>query len=170
MIQEANLHWRYFDTATNLIMPWYTLPALQWLQKQEVSQWSVFEYGSGYSTRWWAANGKYANSCAVDTSEIWAKAMMANHITEKKEYIKSCEEFIVTHYGWDCIVVDGDWREECVEFCIQFLKSGGYLIVDNYDSENFDPKKTEHLLKDWEVTIHKQPNHTSWKTAIFIKP
>jgi len=155
MITEANLIWQYKDTESGLIMPWYTLPTLEWLKKQDVSQWNVFEYGAGYSSIWWRAHCK--NVASVDHSKSWAYAMTAMY----------CEEEEL----WDCIVIDSEyWRESCAAFAIPYLKSGGIMIIDNWESENYDPKVNEELFKDWSIQIFKQPNHSTWKTAILTKP
>lgn len=163
MIIEANITWQYKDTESGLIMPWYTLPCLEWLKKQDMSKWNVFEYGAGYSTIWWRANCK--NVASVEHSESWAKAMGAHHIPYKERFITACEKLI-----YDCIVIDSEyWREECAAFAIDYLKPGGYMIIDNWESENYDPKVNEHLFKDWPIQIFKQPNHRSWKTAVLQK-
>lgn len=167
MIQEANLHWRYVDG--NLIMPWYTLPCLQWLKTLNVSQWNVFEYGCGYSTIWWRLNCKEVIS--VDSDESWAKSMVVLFLDYKNSYVES------PSFGFDspynCIVVDGLYREDCVKYSIDFLKQNGYLIIDNWGQEDFPPdacERTLELLKDWPYQIFKQPNHSNWTTAVFSKP
>ncbi len=169
MLLEGNLEWRYLDTDSQLLCPWYTLPALQWLKQQDVSKWNVFEYGAGYSTIWWRANCSMITS--VENQESWAKAMGAISETEKDSYVQ-CIDVGAFDLGehYDCIIVDGVHREECTEFCLPYLKQGGYLIIDNYDSENYDINKTVDLLKDWPRVLHKQPNHSQWITAIFTKP
>lgn len=165
MIQEANLQWRYEDTEVGLVMPWYTLPALKWLKQQDTKSWKVFEYGCGYSTIWWRLNCSLLKS--IDSDRNWSKAMGAWHISSKESYIEGA---IIHPDKWDCIIVDGVDREECTAFCLPYLEKGGVLIIDNYDSENYDIGKTEEILRGWPVVIHKQPNHTVWQTAIFTKP
>lgn len=162
MIIEANRHWQYTDTESNLIMPWYTLPVLQWLKTQSTKDWSVFEYGAGYSTIWWRLNCKELES--IDHNSEWAKAVGAKFIQSKKAYIEQ------PIGPYDCIIIDGVHREECVEYCLPFIKNGGYLIIDNYGSEDYDIARTQELLEEWTCVIHKQPNHATWETAIFIKP
>jgi len=164
MIQDANLHWRYMDSATNLIMPWYTLPALKWLTSQNVKDWNVFEYGSGYSTIWWRLNCKHIVS--VDNIQDWSIAMSTYFGYNREVYINKINE---TREN-DCIIVDGEYREDCVVHCLPFLKSGGALIIDNYDSENYDKSQLPSELLTWKHDIYQQPNHSFWKTAIFIKP
>ena len=36
-------------------IPWITYPAIEFLQERVRPDWDVFEYGSGNSTRWYAA-------------------------------------------------------------------------------------------------------------------
>lgn len=163
MIQEALLTWRYIDTDSNLIMPWYTLPALKWLKEQDIKKWDVFEYGCGYSTIWWRLNSRAVIS--IDSSEDWAKAVKA-----ELRMVNFSESLMGA--GWDCIIVDAEEREKCVQNCIAYLRQGGYLIIDNYGQDDFLPdavERTEELLKDWTKVVHKQPNHSTWATAIFQK-
>lgn len=169
MIQEANLTWRYIDTESNLVMPWYVLPALEWLKKQDVKSWNVLEYGAGYSTIWWRLNAKQVAS--VDHNQEWATAMDAASLSIKESYINYVAIFAISKLQLDCIIVDGEWREECVEFSRYFLKPGGFMIVDNYGQTDFPPTETiDELLKGWGKQVFKQPNHTDWRTAVFQKP
>lgn len=166
MIQEAVLTWRYVDTESNLILPWYTKPALEWLKSQDVSNWRVFEYGCGYSTMWWSLNCKWIT--AVDTNEGWARAVGVIHYPDKESYVKSIEW--QTEERYDCIVVDGEWREECVAFSRDTINPGGYMIVDNYGQTDFPPaEKIDALLEGWTKVVYKQPNHSDWSTAVFQK-
>jgi len=167
MIREALLTWQYQDTESGLIMPYYTIPCLEWLKKQDVSKWDVFEYGAGYSTIWWRANCKEVRS--FDHSKVWAKAMDAICETRKHLFISAIDPALVLY---DCVIVDSEyWREECVDFCLPYIKPGGYLIIDNWGQENFpNTQKYLDVLKDWEVQIFKQPNHSEWCTAVFKKP
>jgi len=172
MIREANILWQYIDEESHLIMPWYVLPCLEWLKKQDIREWRVFEYGCGYSTIWWRNNCRHLKS--IDHSEYWAVAMGCYPEKEKTKFIESSTiespEFY-KRFLWDCIIVDGKWREECVEFCLRYIDQGGYLIIDNWGQEDFpNTQKYLELLKDWKSIIFEQPNHSTWKTAIFQKP
>jgi hypothetical protein len=172
MIQEANLHWRYIDTETNLILPWYTLPALQWLLSQNVKKWDVFEYGSGYSTIWWRTNCECVNS--VDHNEDWANAMGAFICVKKADYIMLVDlidKRISNKRAFDCVVVDGEWRDDCVKYAKEHVLPGGYMIIDNYGQTDFPSAELiDKLLEGWEKQVFKQPNHTEWATAVFKKP
>ncbi len=169
MIQEGNLHWRYIDTeCLGLVMPWYTLPCLKWLKEQPTKNWRVFEYGSGYSNTWWRLNSRHLD--AIESNEDWAKAFDVGHAPSGSAlYIEAAYRADVADL-WDCIIVDGIDREDCVKFCVDFIKPGGVLIIDNFESENYDSSKTEELLRNWRCDIYKQPNHSIWQTAVFKKP
>ena len=165
MIQEANLPWYYLDTENNLIMPNYTLECLRWISKEVKKNWSVFEYGSGYSSIWWRSKCGYS---AVESNEPWARAMNVKHEPDKQLYIQGCWSCI----QWDCIVVDGIHRQECIEYCMPYIKPGGFLIIDNYDETDSvdDWVKIDEMLSTWTKAIFRQHNHTDWKTAVFKKP
>lgn len=167
MICEANMQWRYYDTPSNLIMPWYTLPTLQWLKSIDISYWKVFEYGAGYSTIWWRLHAKEIVS--VDDSKEWAKAMGAIHQSEKYEYTTE----INVRGEFDCVIVDGAWREDCARHAKSYVKSGGYMIIDNWQQEDYPVKSceaTDEFLMGWERTLYRQANHGEWCTAVFKKP
>jgi|SRR5690242_2857514 len=164
MIQEANLHWRHIDTESqSIIMPWYTLPCLQWLLQQPTKTWKVFEYGGGYSSIWWRLNSLLYKG--IDSNEFWAIVGNILFTDKKQTYIESC-----CFDKWDCIIVDGIEREECVKWSLDYIKPGGYLIIDNYGSEDYKVEETQELLKDWKVQYFRQPNHSTWQTAVFQKP
>ncbi len=173
-MQEANLHWRFLDG--EIIMPWYTKPTLEWLKQQDTSDWKVFEYGCGYSTIWWRLNCKEVVS--IDNNEKWTKAMGAELVSsEKIFYVSSIRDVHRalsknTNNYYDCIVIDGEYRDECSSYAIRHLKPGGYLIIDNYEqpSVGYDYTKTNQLLEGWEKQVFKQHNHSDWQTAIFRKP
>jgi len=167
MIQEANLGWAYIDTETKLVMPWYTLPTLQWLKTMDVSQWHVFEYGGGYSSIWWRVNSAFLKN--VDGDDNWATAAGAWLAKTETTYVTAIND----GHEYDCVVIDGDYREKCLNYCINFLKRGGFLIIDNWLGEDFTPEmvsRTEILLEGWKKQLFKQPNHSQWTTAVFYKP
>lgn len=170
MIREANLHWQYQDTDTGLLMPWYTLPALEWLKKQDISKWRVFEYGAGYSTIWWRANCQEV--FGVEWNPFWYKAM--NGRDDDLVFCETPADYIQRiHFcgGFNCVVIDGEFRDACIEFSKNHIMPGGYMIIDNYGQTDFPPSETiDALLEGWEKQIFKQPNHSDWCTAVFRKP
>ncbi len=52
-------------------IPWITYPAIDFLSQLDYTERSVFEYGSGFSTLFWAPRAK--NVIAVETDLEWYK-------------------------------------------------------------------------------------------------
>lgn len=149
-----------------LIMPWYTSPCLGWLETLDLHDKDVFEFGVGDSTRWWKSKCRLVNG--VDSSEEWAKKADAQFQDEKKEYILAIDPFDM----YDIIIIDGIWRDDCTEHALKQLKSGGFLILDNWLQHEVEPEwpLTQKLIEGMPVTIYKEPEHKFWKTAVIQKP
>jgi predicted O-methyltransferase YrrM len=172
MIIGANMPWQYIQTESGLILPWFTLPCLEWLVKQDISKWVVFEFGCGYSTIWFRKNVNVVFS--IDNNSSWAKAMTAYHTETKEKYISGIKLLFPTtpekNDLFDCIVIDGAWRLECLQNSHDRVRSGGYIIIDNWEGEDFPhTKEALEILNGWECQIFKQPNHRTWKTVVFRK-
>jgi hypothetical protein len=54
-------------------VPWFTYPAIRFLQRLVRPDWRVLEYGSGNSTRWWAK--RVVQVVAVEHDPAWAAAL-----------------------------------------------------------------------------------------------
>jgi hypothetical protein len=50
-------------------LPWFSYPAILFLESVIQNQWKVFEYGTGYSTVFW--NRKCAKTVSIEHSEYW---------------------------------------------------------------------------------------------------
>ncbi len=164
-MQEANLQWRYIQN--DIILPWYTKSCLEFLLKENTKEWRVFEYGAGYSTIWWRLNCLSVKS--VDNNKDWALLAGAEYQSEKDTYLAS----IFNEGQFDCVIVDGIYRQECVEWAIPYLKQKAIIIIDNYRQDSMEENewdRVDELLEGWTKLIFKQYNHTDWQTAVFIKP
>src|SRR5216117_3805614 len=53
--------------------PWYTYPAIEFLRQLDFSDRTVFEYGSGMSTMFWAKKAKHVVS--VEDDEQWCETL-----------------------------------------------------------------------------------------------
>jgi hypothetical protein len=168
MIGEKLEGGRRIDPSNGLIMPWYTSPCLEWLNGLDLKGKEVYEYGVGDSSYWYTWRGAIVDG--VDSHIDWVRSCpVAMFTTNKKTYIESVN-CLDTMY--DIIVIDGDWRDECTEYALSSLKSGGYLIIDNYKQPSADLEHwplTEKLIEGMEITIYKEPDHEDWQTAVITK-
>jgi hypothetical protein len=120
--------------------PWYTYPTIEYLKGLDFTAASVFEYGAGYSTLFWAARAKSVVS--VEDDEEWygvlAPKMPPNGEllleTDLRRYVE-----VISRYpdGFDVIVVDGAARGltrlKCSAAALAALRKGGLIILDNAD-------------------------------------
>ena len=121
-------------------VPWYTYPAIEYLRQLDFQGKTVFEYGSGFSTLFWAASAHSVVS--VEDDEKWysilAPQLPANcALTLETDVARLVE--VIHRYpdGFDVIVVDGPARGrtrlKCCRAALQHLRPGGLIILDNSD-------------------------------------
>ncbi len=120
-------------------IPWYTLPAIEYLSKLNWSSCDVFEFGCGNSTIWWSKRAKSVTS--VEDSDQWYEQVRnragsnchLNLVTDPEAYAAHVLDFD----GFDVIIVDGIFqnggRLKCTECAIKALRPGGLIILDNSD-------------------------------------
>ncbi|KAA6430379.1 class I SAM-dependent methyltransferase [Dyadobacter flavalbus] len=125
-------------------LPWYTYPFILFLKPRIKPHFNVFEYGSGNSTRWYAARVKHIT--AVEHDADWIKQISpklpANaKVLEKplgESYIKAVKS---TGDFYNIIVVDGRNRVKCAVFAASYLTPDGVLILDNSEREWYSKAK-----------------------------
>lgn len=125
-------------------VPWFSYPAIDFLDRIPLSGKNVFEYGSGGSTFYFQAKGARVHS--VDHNEQWAivvNRMGGNCIycPANDAYVKSLHTVDVEQF--DLILVDGISRDECAEEALLKLRSGGIVVLDDY--HRYD----EHFLNGY---------------------
>jgi hypothetical protein len=136
----------------NNYLPWFTYPAIEALKDWDLSDKRVFEYGSGYSTLFWAARAREVVS--VEHNRAWyekisglapqnARVILAP-IDKKEDYHPSPElreqfrayaEAIEGRF--QIIVIDGYARSrvryQCAQAALPHLDPNGLIILDNSD-------------------------------------
>lgn len=119
-------------------IPWMTYPAVDFLSQLDYSDKSVFEYGSGASTLFWAGRARHVVS--VETQQGWFEHVRAI-VPANCEVILSAEaaeEYaaqIESRGEFDVVVVDGpgEARPVCCRQAIRHLTPGGMIVLDNSD-------------------------------------
>jgi hypothetical protein len=120
-------------------IPWYTFPAIEFLRQLDFSEASVFEYGSGNSTVFWASVAR--DVVSVEDEESWhaeiLRAVPANCRlllqTDLDRFVAAIDDYD----AFDVVIVDGPARGrtrlKCARAALRHLKSCGMVIVDNAD-------------------------------------
>lgn len=188
------VQWQLMDESCGCVYPWLTHPFLEELDKWDLSNAKVLEYGGGRSTAWWRSKAR--DVFTIETNEDFYKSI-EQECQEKKLYNgvlyyrpsnegdRSMEQYYVEAfdgilYGgpviFNIIVVDGIFRYECMVHAIDILsKHGGRLIVDNYQQDGFICPACVELVAPYEGHIYRQEDHTDhhgnlWQTAYFEIP
>jgi hypothetical protein len=119
-------------------IPWLTYPAVDFLSQFNYAEKSVFEYGAGASTLFWARRARRVVS--VESDPEWVNTL-------RPELPANCElilsSAVVTEYAgqlasrgqFDVIVVDGtgESRPACCRAALEHICAGGIIVLDNSD-------------------------------------
>ena len=116
-------------------LPWYTYPCIEYLSGVDFSKKTIFEFGSGNSSSFWAKNSK--SIISIEDNEAWFKIVNQNTYenqkvilhSDKKRYVESLNKI------YDVIVIDGKYRSDCVSRAIEFIAKDGLIILDNSDRD-----------------------------------
>jgi hypothetical protein len=165
-IMKIENEWRYYDGELKMPFPWYTRPCLEWLVTVPLLHKIVWEYGLGDSSTWYMQKGVF--QIGVDSNSFYATKHYGMHETTKYRY---CTAIETAGAEFDIIVIDGIFRDECTQYALEFLKPGGYLIIDNYKqpSVQADWPLTEKLIEGMDVKYFKEPGHPDWQTIVVTK-
>lgn len=156
-------------------IPWYTYPAIEYLDHLDLSQMNVFEFGSGNSTLWWARKANSVTS--VEDDENWYKRVLNSeefsvdntrymHAQNKDKYIKA---FMGNFY--EIIIIDGKYRAECANLVLRSCRNNVVILI--FDNSDWYPETINNLQKclGWiQVDFHGfgPVNNYTWTTTVFI--
>lgn len=158
-------------------IPWYTYPAIEFLNNFDFKQKIIFEYGSGSSSFYWAQRAKKVISVEHDIK--WFEKLK-NHISDNQillyknnneEYENSISEF---EEKFDVIIIDGIRRSECTRIIKNYLNfesdEGVMVILDNSDWYKESSKFLRNELNLIEIDFHGfgPINNYTWTTSVFI--
>ncbi|MBQ7206525.1 MAG: SAM-dependent methyltransferase [Lentisphaeria bacterium] len=112
-------------------VPWYTYPAIEFLKQLDLSRKSVFEFGSGNSTLWWAAHARTVRS--VEHDPAWYEGMVPRIPGNVKLLLETDgEKYAGTlDAEYDVIVIDAEWRDKCAAQALKHISDAGMIIVDD---------------------------------------
>lgn len=178
------------DSRCNLLFPWYVPESLEFFKDKDISQWEIFEWGGGSSTIWYAYNAKHVD--VLEANQDWAEKISSyisdtmkqtnysvKYIDIKSEeaaygsqnkptpnmekylsYIKTLDKI------YDCIIIDGSYRDEAIIPSLECIKDGGYIIFDNYEqiTSGYKALKNKNLLEKYPGKLYEEGE---WKTKIW---
>lgn len=121
-------------------IPWYTYPAIEYLSQFDYHNKKIFEYGTGYSSMYWAKRAQKVISIE-DKPEWFAK--FSKEFSASNWQMRYCDEkqgyedmIFADNENYDVIVIDGKRRAECAACAVKSLADGGMIILDDSDRIN----------------------------------
>jgi hypothetical protein len=153
-------NWECLDINNDAI-PWYTYPAIEYLNNLNFSQKSIFEYGSGNSSLYWSKKSKKTTS--IEDSQDWFEKIKFNLNKNQALFLKKSNsdyENAIIEEGekFDVIIIDGIRRVECSRVIREHLniksEEGCMVILDNSDWYKNTAKYLREQLGLIEIDFH----------------
>jgi len=153
-------------------IPWFTYPCLEYLSRIDVSKFSIFEYGIGESTSYWSQRATMVHG--VEHSEDWflqiqnrgLSNVCLSHETAKTLY---CKAILKNSCSYDIVVIDGIYRESCIDSAVAALNPSGFIILDNSDWYHVAAEKLRARgFLEVSFSGFGPVNDYTWSTSIFF--
>jgi hypothetical protein len=153
-------------------LPWYTYPAIEYLNQLDFTNLQVFEYGSGNGSFYWSAKAKTITS--VENNSVWYQQIIKQKKPNQEILLRTLPKDYVNSISlrkkkYDVIIIDGVFREQCAQKAIDWLKATGFIILDNSD---WYRKAGQVLRQSGLIQIDFSGlgpvNTYSWTTSLFL--
>ncbi len=167
--------------------PWMTFAAIEYLDKFLDENKTVYEYGCGGSSLFFARRSKKVIS--VEHDPIWAKTVeeemkkagyenWEHRVVEPTRFSGKCgsgylskakaaEDMSFEGYAkaidaypdrsFDVVVIDGRARVGCAKHALSKVAAGGCFVLDNSE-------------RDWYAPIHQLVKNEGWRSHDFVGP
>ncbi|NEQ35203.1 MAG: FkbM family methyltransferase [Okeania sp. SIO3I5] len=123
-------------------LPWYSYPAIEFIEDKLKSDFRVFEYGSGQSTLWYAQRVKEVISVEhnpdyfLKIKSYTPENVILSLLEDREKYAAEINKYNDGYF--DIIAIDGINRVGCAEVCYRKLTANGLIIFDNSAREEND--------------------------------
>ncbi len=172
--------WQRLDRKIGLVQPWYTHPALDVIQAQDLSDKTVLEWGGGCSTLWWAKRAKRVFT--IEAHREWwewitgqlAKRNINNAFVECR-WPEPLEGYLAMPEGYrfDIVCIDGSERTNCLKKALTLPKPLT-IICDNWQQYGvYVDEEAEKFMAPHPGVVFPQPGYQAqgggnpWQTAIW---
>jgi hypothetical protein len=130
-------------------VPWYSYSAMSFIDQRLKSNFRIFEYGTGYSTLYFAK--RVSSVVSVEHDQLWAskirKQLPINVTLIHRDLSDGYVDESLSHGLFDIIAIDGRDRVKCSQIAEKSLNETGIIIWDNTERERYLPGINGLLLK-----------------------
>lgn len=123
-------------------IPWMNFPVVSILEERLTKDLNLFEFGSGYSTLFYAKKVRAVTS--VEYDEKWLHIIKSQvpenvKIIFKREDVDAdyCRAIGETADRYDVVIVDGRDRVNCIKQSISALSAKGVILLDDSQRERY---------------------------------
>jgi hypothetical protein len=114
-------------------LPWYTYPAIDFVDAKDFSNKTVLEFGSGHSTFWWAK--RCQSVLAFESNPEWF-AYVKPALPKNAQIVNIPDDLTgldgaVQGGKFDLIIIDGLDRLKAARRSIELLEPEGAILFDN---------------------------------------
>lgn len=151
-------------------IPWFTYPAIGFLEKRIRPEWRVLEFGAGMGTIWWNRNANHILSLEHE-NDWFARISASTHGRVIKTGSSSADDYIapaLNNGTYDVIVVDGLFRERCLTEASKLLSKSGVIVLDDSERAEYQTAITSLLGRGFRAIefhgpqpVSKQPGCTT---------
>jgi hypothetical protein len=152
-------------------LPWFTYPAISFLNHLDLSERDIFEFGAGNGSLYFARQARSVVSVEGDVS--WHAKVAALAPANLRVVLAQAEADYVaalaaTGRRWDMIVIDGGWREACAQAALDGLQPDGWIILDNAERHpDISARLVSAGLTEVTFTGLGPVNYYAWTTAFY---
>jgi hypothetical protein len=132
-------------------LPWLNYNLLRWVEERGPR--SVFEWGSGASTIWFSRLSTSPSVVSVESDPKWHSVVQASlHEAHLQAKVYLCPDKPAYLEAFrlsgilppDLILIDGVWREDCLEVALPYVKQGTCIIFHDTQAKPYQ-KVIRHL-------------------------
>ncbi len=119
-------------------LPWMTYPFIDFIKDRLNKELTIFEFGSGNSTLFFAERVKKV--VAVEHNKEWYDLVKSKMPTNVSIHLKNLSEEYqntVNDDQFDIIIVDGENRNDCIRNSVKSLSASGIIILDDFERKDY---------------------------------
>ena len=158
-----------------LPMPSYSVAAMHFLEERLKKDLQVFEFGSGFSSLFYARKCK--SVIAIEHDQEWFNEIKSHNTSNLSIFLKDLENeydksILGFEQNFDLIIVDGRNRNKCIYNSISKLTQSGVIILDDSHREKYEPGKkflTGQGFKCLKMFSHASSKMTFTETSFFYR-